>query len=313
MDANVDPDVADPDVMEGQAIDRRHMSRLTLPAFAKINLCLEVLGKRSDGMHEVASVMQTISLADWLQFRPGPIISLECEGMEVTADNLILRAAGLLREVTKLEGNCLIFCQKSIPLAAGLGGGSADAAVTLRALNMLWEAGLSDDELVDLARQLGADVPFSIFEGTALSTGTGGDVQRLPDAPSHWIVLVPGSADSARKTAEMYAALDPADFSDGSKARRMAAVIGEGALPYDAVGSVFTAAASARWPEVQRALTALRTGPALAASVSGSGPSSFGIFSNREVATTEVARLGELGIAASVYQFVGGPSQGTGG
>jgi 4-diphosphocytidyl-2-C-methyl-D-erythritol kinase len=292
--------------MEGLQIDRRVMSRLTLPAFAKINLCLEVLGKRPDGLYEVTTVMQTISLADWLQFRPGPIISLECEGMDVTADNLILQAAALLRQATEIPGNCLIFCQKSIPLAAGLGGGSADAAVTLRALNMLWEAGLSDGELMELSRRLGADVPFSIYEGTALGTGTGSDIQRLPDAPSHWIVLVPGSAASDHKTAEMYGALGPENYSDGSGARRMAAAIEQGELPYDAISSAFTAAASARWPEVERVLTELRRGPALAASVSGSGPSVFGVYADRGIATDEAARLGELGIAGSVYQFVAG-------
>ncbi len=291
-------------MMEGQTIDRRVMSRLTLPAFAKVNLCLEVLGRRSDGMHEVATIMQTISLADWLQFRPGPAISLECEGMEVTEDNLILRAAGLLRLATGIPGNCSIFCEKAIPVAAGLGGGSADAAVTLRALNLLWEAGLSDDELVELGRQLGSDVPFSVYEGTALATGTGGDVQRIPNAPPHWIVLVPGAADSPRKTAEMYGALGPADFSDGSTALRMAAAIGQGELPYDAIGSAFTSVAAARWPAVGRALEALRAGPALAVSLSGSGPTAFGVYASREVAAEEAARLGEAGITASVYQFV---------
>ncbi len=294
-------------MMEGQVIDRRVMSRLTVPAFAKINLCLEVVGKRPDGMHEVATVMQTISLADWLQFRPGPVISLECEGMDVNEDNLILRAAGLLRLATGIPGNCLIFCQKAIPVAAGLGGGSADAAITLRALNLLWEAGLTDSELVDLGRQLGADVPFSIYQGTALATGTGSDVQRIPDAPGHWIVLVPGAADSGRKTAEMYSALGPADFSDGATARRMAAAIGQGELPYDAISSAFTSAAARRWPAVGRALDALREGPALAVSVSGSGPTTFGVYTNRETAMEEAARLHEEGIAASAYHFVGGP------
>lgn len=283
------------------------MNRLTLPAFAKVNLCLEVLGKRPDGMHEVVTVLQTISLADWLQFRVHEgteEVALECDGMPVTADNLILRAARALQAATGHRRGCVVYCEKNIPIAAGLGGGSADAAVTLRALNELWASGLSEAELAALGRQLGADVPFAVYGGTALGTGTGTEVHLLPAAPPCWVVLVPCAAESERKTAEMYAALEPHHFSDGSRARRLAASITRGELAYDAVGSGFTQMAAARWPVVARALEELSSGSARAVAVSGSGPSVFGLYDHPEAAARDVAQLRERGLAAGVYEFM---------
>jgi 4-diphosphocytidyl-2-C-methyl-D-erythritol kinase len=283
------------------------MNRLTLPAFAKINLCLEVLGKRADGLHEVATVLQTISLADWLQFRPredAPEVSLECDGMEAAEDNLILQAAALLRDHTGAQLGCGIYCEKNIPIAAGLGGGSADAAVTLRALNELWGTGLSDEDLARLARQLGADVPFAVFGGTALGTGTGGEVQRLPSAPPCWVVLVPAAAESERKTAEMYGALQPRHFSDGTAARHLAESLARGDLAYGDVRSAFSEVAAARWPIVGRALAALQAGPARAATLSGAGPSVFGLYDDAESASSDATRLNDLHIAAAVYRFM---------
>jgi 4-diphosphocytidyl-2-C-methyl-D-erythritol kinase len=283
------------------------VNRLTVPAFAKINLCLEVLGKRPDGLHEVATVLQTISLADWLQFRPREEdgeVTLECDGMEVAEDNLILRAAALLRSRTGARFGCAIYCEKNIPIAAGLGGGSADAAVTLRALNEMGATGLSERDLSDLGRQLGADVPFAVYSGTALATGTGAEVLGLPAAPPHWLVLVPCAAESERKTAEMYAALQPHNFSDGTAARRMADAITAGELAYDAARSTFTDVAAHRWPIVERALSALTAGNALAATVSGSGPSVFALYESPDAARSEAERLNKLDIAAGVYRFM---------
>jgi 4-diphosphocytidyl-2-C-methyl-D-erythritol kinase len=288
------------------------VNRLTLPAFAKINLCLEVLGKRSDGLHDVVTVLQTISLADWLQFRPREDtsdITLECDGMEVDDDNLILRAASLLRRRTGAQLGCGIYCEKNIPVAAGLGGGSADAAVTLRALNELWGTGLSERELADLGRQLGADVPFAVYGGSALATGSGGDLRRLPAAPPHWLVLVPTAAESERKTAEMYAALEPRHFSDGTAARRVGASVAAGDLAYEPMRSAFSDVAATRWPVVGRALAALSAGSARAATVSGAGPSVFALYEDRDDASRDAERLNEMNIAAGVYRFMDAASR----
>jgi 4-diphosphocytidyl-2-C-methyl-D-erythritol kinase len=282
------------------------MSRLTVPAYAKINLCLEVLGKRPDGFHEVATVMQTVSLADQLEFECAEAdgdVTLVCEGMAVEPSNLILRAAHLLRELTGVRRACAIRCQKRIPIAAGLGGGSADAAATLRALNELWDLGLREDRLAEVGSTLGADVPYCVQGGTALATGIGTEIRWLPPAPRHWVVLVPGSADSDRKTAEMYSALGPRQFSDGSATMRMAEAIARGSIPYEAVRSAFDQVAADRWPPVMQALSVLKAGAAMGVAVSGAGPSVFGLFADEAVARAEAGRLAELNPETGVYAF----------
>lgn len=277
---------------------------LVVSAHAKINLTLEVLGKRADGFHEVATVMQTISLADRLSFTPASEISLRRRGaIPSSDDDLIMRAALLLRTKAKTTAGCAIECSKRIPIAAGLGGGSADAAATLGALNELWGIGFHAQQLAELAAQLGADVPFLIEGGTALGTGTGGELASLPDAPPHWVVLVPIASENAHKTADMYAGLAPADMSDGAAARRQAAAVAQGQLDYSAVGSVFSRAAAERWPQSATALAALREAEAQATAVSGAGPSVFGLYQKRAAAVSALASLRAAEIPARLYRF----------
>ncbi|HEY3115782.1 MAG TPA: 4-(cytidine 5'-diphospho)-2-C-methyl-D-erythritol kinase, partial [Chloroflexota bacterium] len=194
-------------------------------AYAKINLGLEVLGRRSDGFHEVATVLQTIDLADRLVIRPNKSITLECPAMEVTADNLILQAAFLLKERASVSEGANIRCEKRIPIGSGLGGGSADAAATLRTLVEFWAVRVDRSTLMDLAASLGADVPFLIEGGTALATGSGLTLALLPPAPFHWVVLAPIAEPSGHKTAELYAALPTSGFSDGSATAKQAQAI----------------------------------------------------------------------------------------
>ncbi len=284
---------------------RNSEGSLTVSAYAKINLTLEVLGRRPDGLHEVATLMQTISLADHLRFTPSSNLRLRHRGLKPTGeDNLILRAAGLLLERTKGPAGFEIECTKHIPIASGLGGGSADAAATLRALNALLKAPLDVAELVRLSAELGADVPFAVQGGTALGTGTGSEITPLPDAPAHWVVLVPISADDSSKTAEMYARLAPGDLSDGAAARTQATAIGQGRLDYAVVGSAFSRAAAARWPGTAAALDALRAAEALAVSVSGAGPSVFGLYATRAAALGGLARVRAESLSARLYRFV---------
>ncbi len=278
---------------------------LVVSAYAKINLTLEVLGKRADGLHEVATVMQTISLADRLSFTPASEITLRHRGpTPADEDDLILRAARLLRAETRATMGCAMECSKLIPMAAGLGGGSADAAATLRGLNELWKTGLRADEMSALAAELGADVPFLIEGGTALGTGTGRELASLPDAPPHWVVLAPIAAENARKTADMYARLGPADMSDGAAARRQATAVAQGQLDYSAVGSAFSRAAAERWPQSATALAALREAEAQATAVSGAGPSVFGLYQSRGAALSGLASLRAAEIPSRLYRFV---------
>ncbi len=179
---------------------------MLIEAPAKINIALNVVGRRRDGYHLVESVLQAISLYDRLEVETGEgEPELRCELPELEgADNLVLRAARLLRQEYGVAQGCRIELVKSIPIAAGLGGGSSDAAATLIALNELWQLGLERDTLLSLGARLGSDVPFFIAGGTAFVEGRGEIINPLPDLPRVNIVLV--KPDFALLAGEVYAA-----------------------------------------------------------------------------------------------------------
>lgn len=181
-----------------------------LPAFAKINLYLRVLGRRpSDGLHEVHTLLQTISLCDYLTF------DLRDEGFELgfgsnsdavdvplDETNLITRAARLLTEKYAVRSGARVTLEKHIPIQAGLGGGSSNAAIALLGLARLWDLKVSDAELTALAATLGADVPFFFSGGTGLGTGTGATITALSDAPAKSVLVV--MPDARVSTIEAY-------------------------------------------------------------------------------------------------------------
>ncbi len=181
--------------------------RVRLRALAKINLSLKVLGKRSDGYHELRTIFQTISLADRLQveFTPGRGTEIGLASNVEIPNNLVVRAARLLMERTKMRGAVSVVLEKRIPAGAGLGGGSSDAAAVLLALPVLAGVNLELDELAELAGELGSDVPFFLYGGTALGLGRGTELYPLPEPPAfRGIVVAPGIPIA---TAEAYQAL----------------------------------------------------------------------------------------------------------
>ena len=154
----------------------------TVSAPAKLNLGLEVLGRRADGYHDLATVFLTVSLCDELSVAatPGPRIGLECSGSDVPPqENLVWRAAEAMQQVAPGHG-VLLKLEKRIPIAAGLGGASSDAAATLLALRDHWQVAVTDDALAEMALDLGSDVPFLLRGGCALGRGRGEVLQRLP-------------------------------------------------------------------------------------------------------------------------------------
>ena len=196
---------------------------LTVRAPAKLNLTLEVLGKRSDGFHEIRSVIQAISLCDELSFQSG-------EGIEFKSDlpgwiavkSLVFKATGLLQRVTGAAGGATITVNKCIPLVSGLGGDSSDAAAVLRGLNHLWGLGLSQKDLIELAPHLGSDVAFFLYGGTALVEGRGEIVTPLPPLPHRWVVLaMPPVPRLPGKTERLYASVNASHYTDGQITRRL--------------------------------------------------------------------------------------------
>jgi len=260
--------------------------RVSTLAPAKVNWTLEVLRRRPDGYHEVCTILQTLDLCDRVKVSPvadlelvltGPVgqTGAPLTGMPAP-ENLAYRAAALLRD--QAGGRPLgarIELEKAIPADAGLGGGSSDAAATLRALNRLWDLSLPPGELARLGAQLGSDVPFFVFGGTALGRGRGDEVTPLPDVPSQRFLLVVPRRRPARKTAAMYAHLRPDHFSGGEASERLAAAIREGMTPGDDdVRNTFERIAGEVLPEAAAAAERCQ-GLGLRPHLAGSGPAQF--------------------------------------
>ncbi len=200
---------------------------LTVLAPAKLNLTLEVLGKRQDGFHEIRSVIQTINLCDSLHFQLSQNIEFKSSVPDLIPENsLVSKATSLLGEATGCSNGATIEVTKRIPLVSGLGGDSSDAAAILRGLNKLWGLGLSQPELLDLASQLGSDVAFFVYGGTAVVKGRGEVVTPLPPLPHMWVVLmVPPVPRMPGKTERLYASLKASHYTDGQVTDRLVALL----------------------------------------------------------------------------------------
>ena len=198
---------------------------LTVQAPAKLNLTLEVLAKHRDGFHEIRSVAQTINLCDTLRFRLSQSIEFKCNDPDwVPEESLVSEAASRLRQAAGCDKGATIEVSKRIPLVSGLGGDSSDAAAVLRGLNWLWELSLSQKELLGLAAQLGSDVAFFLYGGTALLEGRGEIVTPLPPLPHMWVVLaVPPVPRLPGKTKQLYDSLKTNHYTDGQITRRLVA------------------------------------------------------------------------------------------
>jgi 4-diphosphocytidyl-2-C-methyl-D-erythritol kinase len=208
---------------------------LELLAPAKLNLCLEVLGRRGDGYHEVVSVMQTVDLADTVRLTEASTIELSVGGEQMAGvplegpRNLAYRAAvALAAEAGRRELGASIELVKNIPGGMGLGGGSTDAAAVLRGLNRLWGLGLELSVLERTAASVGSDVAFFLHGGTALVTGRGEIVEPLPDAQPDDYTLFLAPFEIEDKTRRMYSVLSPADYTDGHRAGVVAGSIRHG-------------------------------------------------------------------------------------
>jgi 4-diphosphocytidyl-2-C-methyl-D-erythritol kinase len=257
---------------------------LTLTAYAKINLTLEVLSKRPDGYHEVASVLQAISLSDTLTFEPADTLEFQCDVKELqTPDNLVFKAAKLLKEESGYKRGARINLTKKIPLAAGLGSGSTDAAATLVGLNKLWELNLANGKLLELAAKLGSDVPFFLYGGTALAQGRGEKVTPLPETSEIWMVLLkPPIEPVANKTAQLYSKLNPSHFTSGQFTQKLVNHVKHGGhLEPSFLYNVFEQVASDFFPALSDYRSRFIKAGAREAHLAGSGPTLFALVPDR--------------------------------
>jgi len=259
--------------------------RLRLTAPAKINWTLEVLGPRPDGFHEVKTILQTIDLCDSLELEPAPELTLEAtgEGLPPPQDNLTMKAARLLRERVGYSGGARMRLTKAIPVAAGLGGGSSDAAAALRGLDRLWGLALPHERLVELAAEMGSDVPFFLHGGTALAEGRGERITPLPNAPRTAILVVVPPLSISHKTQRMYSLLDREHHSDGAASDRFADALKQGQpLREGDQYDVFDSLAFRAFPELETCRQALIQAGASAVHLAGSGPALFVLLRDEE-------------------------------
>lgn len=278
------------------------MRRLTRAAPAKINLGLQVTGRRPDGYHELVTVMQTLELADEVSVEAAPTVSgrPSLPGL-APEDDLALRAAHLLRRTLGVTSGARVSVEKRIPAAAGLGGGSSDAAAVLAALNQLWKAGVDHARLSQIAAELGSDVPFLVRGGTALATGRGEHLKDLPPAPMRHVVLV--RPDSPLATADVYAGLRPSEWSDGKRTMGLARALADGELCEDLMCNDLAPAAIRLTPVVGDILDELRAAGAHPVLMAGSGATCFGLFTDISTAENAVERGRSLGHWTHLTRF----------
>jgi 4-diphosphocytidyl-2-C-methyl-D-erythritol kinase len=284
--------------------------RVRVPA--KINLHLGVGALRPDGFHELTTVYHAVSLFDELRASPADTLALTMEGegageLALDETNLVIRAARALAAHTRMPAYARLHLRKSIPLAGGLAGGSADAAATLLACDALWGTGVPREELAEIGATLGSDIPFLLHGGTALGTGHGEAVSPILARPTtwHWAVAIADGGlptpavyrelDRLRDTGRAPAALDGPDDLMAALRQRNPKVLGE------ALGNDLQAAALSLRPELAEVLKAGADAGALAGLVSGSGPSCVFLATDGGHAERLAAELTAAGVCRAAW------------
>ncbi len=277
-----------------------HREPLESPAHAKINLGLEILGRRSDGYHDIATVIQKIRLHDSISVEPAESLNVRMTLQEIPgAENLAYRAAMLLSRHCQVTAGANIQVRKRIPIAAGLAGGSSDAATTLALLNRLWGTGLTHDELCRVGFKAGADVPALQTGTTVLAAGLGEIVRQLPAPRRRWLVLTPTEHSLARKTERMYKQLCRSEFTDGSIVAEISRSLeGAGDFDEDLMHNGFWRVATELIPGLRVRANTLREITGRSAHLAGAGPTLFCLFDRRSDAREAAGALRSRGIDA---------------
>jgi len=274
---------------------------LILEAPAKINLTLEVLGKRNDGYHEIRSVIQTLSFCDSLQITPGKEVEFKGNIPDWSSErSLVIKAVESLKKATGSVMGAKIKIKKRIPLISGLGGDSSDAAAILRGLNQFWELNVPPNKLRDMAQNLGSDVSFFLTGGTALMEGRGEIITSLPPIPHHWIILIiPDVSRIPGKTKRLYSMLQPVHFTDGKITDKLAADLKlKGEFNTSLLFNTFENVVFARGEELTNYRDHLLKIGAPNIHLAGSGPTLFTILDGKTQAEGLVKRLKDMQIEA---------------
>lgn len=281
------------------------MNRLELKALGKINLGLDILGRRENGYHDVRMVMQTVFLYDRVLLekkrKPGIQIHTNLGYLPTNENNIAYKAAKLLMDEFQIQDGMAIHLEKHIPVAAGMAGGSSNAAAVLFGLNRMYSLGLSQQDLMDRGVSLGADVPYCIMRGTVLAEGIGEELTALQPMPKcHILIAKPALSASTKVVYEKFDRLETVEHPDidgllegleNSDLNKIAA----------SMGNVLEQVMIPEYPILQQIKDAMRENGALNAMMSGSGPTVFGIFSTRKEAKAAAEYIRKKNLAKQVY------------
>lgn len=260
-----------------------------LNAHAKINLALDVLREREDGYHDIDTIMQEVDLHDTISIesgRGGIVLTTDMQKMELNSSNLVYRAWDALRHRVK-DDSVLIHIEKRIPIAAGLAGGSTDAAATLMGLNRLWDLGLPDEELMEIGLTIGSDVPFFIRGGTCRAQGRGEKLTRLQSYRNKPVILI----NNGKQISSKYVYDQITDGGDIDIDELILFIENDSPKAYSLMKNKMEEVSLRVLPELEEIKHHLLRLGAATASMSGSGPTIFGIFESNEVADQAAREL----------------------
>ena len=278
--------------------------KLTLKAPAKINLGLDVLGRRDNGYHDVRMVMQSIGLYDDVTIErveePGICLEINLDFLPTDERNIAYKAAKLLMDEFAISTGVKIKLEKHIPVAAGMAGGSTNAAAVLEGMNRLFSLGLTQKELMERGVKLGADVPYCIMKGTALAEGIGEILSPLPPLPECYILIAkPGISVS---TKEVYEELDSKEIPEHPEIDGILEGLEEANLEkiVSAMGNVLERVTVQKYPVIDEIKQVMKKAGAMNAMMSGSGPTVFGIFKDQETAELAQQEIQKTKIAKDI-------------
>lgn len=281
------------------------MDEISLKALAKINLGLDVLGKREDGYHDVRMIMQTIHLYDRVEIKKtrSPHIHVETNlyYLPVNEDNLVYRAAKLMKDEFQIKEGVRIVLQKFIPVAAGLAGGSSDAAAVLVGMNRIFNLGLKQNKLMELGLKIGADVPFCIMRGTALAEGIGEKLTALPPMPKCPVLIAKPAISVSTKTVyeglKLYDGMEHPDIDGVMESIQQKDLKGVASH----MANILETVTIPMYPVIKDIKKLMMDNGALNAMMSGSGPTVFGLFPNEKEIRRAYDALKQSGLAKNVY------------
>lgn len=280
------------------------MDTLKIEAYAKINLGLDVVRRLENGYHEVKMVMQTVGISDTITLtKTEQGITVTTDSGEIPADenNLVYKVAKLLKETCDIKKGVAIHLEKRIPVAAGMAGGSTDAAAVFKGMNELFSLGLSQEEMQKLGVKLGADIPYCIMGGTALAEGIGEKLTVLPDAPDCFVLVA--KPDINVSTKYVYENLNLPGLKKHPDIDGMVEAIKAGDLDgvIDRMDNVLASVTEEKYPIITELKQFMEQNGAKKALMSGSGPTVFGIYDKEDAAVAASEKLAEKNLAKQIF------------